>query len=87
MPDDWQRCTRMVNGRYSLTGIHAWRLLYVDGLNGKKKAREVRCHFCNEEPPRIHRARMVEEMLRYEAEEKARRARQRKLRDVMKGPA
>ena len=83
MTSDDERCTRIVNGRYSLSGGHTW---YLTGRAGEKD-REVRCHFCGEEPRRGLRARMMEEMLRFEREQLDQRRRMAELRKVMKGPA
>lgn len=74
---DWERCTVEVGGRFSLSGVHTWTL--------DKKRKRVTCNFCGALPPTIHRARMYEEWLRMDAEDRDQRRRQSKLRKLMRG--
>ncbi len=90
-------CTALINGRYSLTGVHNWFLTGRPGKSAdeqkgrrgkaKKVEREVRCHFCNAEPPRGQRAPLIETMLAAEKERLEQTRRMATLRKVMKGPA
>jgi hypothetical protein len=73
----------MVSGRYSLSGMHTWTLKAIEA--GKRKKRVLVCNFCGAEPPTIHRAKMVEEWLRFEAEQLDQRRRMATLRKVMCG--
>lgn len=84
MIDDWQHCTALVDGRYSLSGVHSWHLT---GRRGEKERRVV-CHFCGAEPPRgAKRRELMDAMLAWEQSEADRIKRQRELRKMMQGPA
>ncbi len=68
MIETWERCTDVINGMGSLSGIHTWRLVKeAVRVEGKKEmVNVVRCHRCDKEPPLHHRDRLLEEQEDFE---------------------
>lgn len=69
MIETWERCTKVIRGMGSLSGVHTWTLVSEEhrGEMGKKeKVNIVRCHRCGDRPPLGQRDRLLEEQEDFE---------------------